>query len=160
MWTSDDTFEGSVAEASVVIDDAPVDLYALSFSGAFSEDYTEVQDLMFSVTVDTRPLGPSIGASPSDPEAVCELIESFGVSCETCPGSGSIETCLTLTATGGHMELMPNTVHPITSDDVVADPICDPDRGVGGFVCATTGWLLITWPTLLLASLAARRRRG
>ena len=157
-WTSEHAFEGMIDETSVVIDGAPVDLYALTFSGTFSDDYSAVEDLTFSVTVDTRPLGPLVGAGPGDPEAVCELIASFGVDCEECPAGASSETCLGLTAAGGRLELMAHSVQSISEDDVVADPICDPEHGVGGFVCASAGMLLITWPTLFLAGLVTRRR--
>jgi hypothetical protein len=49
--------------------------------GAFSGDGSRINDATFDALLDTRPLDDALGAGPG---GFCEIMGSFGVSCEGC----------------------------------------------------------------------------
>jgi hypothetical protein len=63
-------------------EDVPV--YDFSFDGTFSADATTIGGMNFSGVGDTRNMGPLLNLGNS-PGATCELLNSVGVECISCP---------------------------------------------------------------------------
>jgi hypothetical protein len=70
-----------------------IDIEDLELSGAFSPSADRIQGAVLKGKIDTRPLVDLIAPGGTD-EAVCDLVQTFGVFCEDCTGGGTY--CLSL----------------------------------------------------------------
>ncbi|MEQ1567485.1 MAG: hypothetical protein ABMA64_17725 [Myxococcota bacterium] len=101
--------------------DMPVN--AAVVSGAFSPDGQALEGVTLRGSVDTRPLVQAFDLG-SDPEAVCQLVATFGVSCVACP-DGTGPFCLDLYIDRLDAEVAPGlTVVDRTVEDIAADTGC------------------------------------
>ncbi|MEZ4317090.1 MAG: Ig-like domain-containing protein [Myxococcota bacterium] len=100
---------------SITIDD-------LFVSGAFSPDGGEISGAVLAGSIDTRPLVDLVSPG-GGPEAVCELVQTFGIACEACAGGGDF--CLSLLVDQiAATEVAGLTVVTRTAADVAQDPNC------------------------------------
>ena len=79
-----------VAGYSVTIGD-------LFIAGTFAEDGSSFGGGELAGAIDTRPLDSLVGDDTGAEGAICDLVVSFGVTCEACPADGE-PYCLTLVA--------------------------------------------------------------
>lgn len=93
-------------------------------SGAISPDYTRVEGVTLSATIDTRPFVDMISPG-GDESAVCTLMVTFGVDCEAC-SDGTGDYCL-----GLHVDSMVAEersgapIVEVTEEDLKTNPACD-----------------------------------
>lgn len=87
-------FEVGPATTTISVSDFDVTITDLFISGAVSPSGDYIDGAVLAGAVDTRPLVPLLDEEGAD-DAICELAESIGVSCETCP-DGSGDFCLSL----------------------------------------------------------------
>ena len=66
-------------DAALVAGSTSVPLYALSFSGTFNADGSEIAQVAVSALIDARPISSSQGVD------VCAALPSFGDECVACP---------------------------------------------------------------------------
>ena len=97
-------------------------LGAVDFSGRFTQDGSQIDEITMRSFIDTRPIVPLIGGGP--PDAVCTLMVAFGVACETCPSDG-LPLCLELLIEDLVADLVPaQSLVPRTQLEVDNDPSC------------------------------------
>lgn len=92
-------------------EDVPV--YDFSFDGTFSADATTIGGMNFSGVGDTRNMGPLLNLGNS-PNATCELLNSVGVECISCPDGEPY--CLLLVGSFLDAQLLPNVDVEIITD--------------------------------------------
>ncbi len=153
-FTQNPSFSIDDASADVQVEGINYTIESAMLTGTFSPDESQILNVIVGGVMDTRPLVPLIGGG--NPNDVCDLVMTFGVSCVPCPdGTGSF--CLQVQVDSLQGELVPSvTIVEVTEADVLADPACD---GEGGFACSTTGLLLAVSPFLWLLSAGFIRRR-
>ena len=64
-----------------------IDINELDLSGAFAPDASMIQGASLQGTIDTHPLVDFL-VPGGPPDAVCDLVGTFGVACEACAGGG------------------------------------------------------------------------
>lgn len=95
----------------------------LDLSGAFAPDGTRIQGGSLKGAVDTRPLGEAFDLGTA-PEAVCDLVATFGVACAEC-SDGTGPYCLEVWVDNiNAAELPGTTITPREAADIEADPNC------------------------------------
>jgi len=120
---SDPFFSIDAPELPLSIAGITINIKNLSLSGAFAPDGSRIQGATLGGQVDTSALGAAFGLG-TDPDSVCQLVSTFGVSCEDCPdGSGTY--CLTVYVDNvGADKVAGGTLVEITQDDIDANPNC------------------------------------
>jgi len=107
----------SVQGLEITIDD-------LFVSGAFAPDGSSISGAVLAGSIDTRPLVDLIEPGGDD-DAVCLLVQTFGIACEPCTGGGDF--CLSLLVDSIQAtEIAGLTVVNRTADDIANDPVCTP----------------------------------
>lgn len=77
-----ETGEGSQLE--LMLEGISLPIANPQFTGAFSVDGAEIAGVTLTGLMDTRPMAGLVGATGDD-DAMCDLVLTFGVSCEPCP---------------------------------------------------------------------------
>ena len=91
-------------------------------SGAFDPAGAVISGAVLAGSIDTRPLVPLIDENGGE-NAVCELVGTFNIQCETCATGGDF--CLSLLVDSMAAEEVPGvTVIAVTEADVTANPDC------------------------------------
>ncbi|MCB9674514.1 MAG: Ig-like domain-containing protein [Alphaproteobacteria bacterium] len=94
----------------------------LFLSGAFAPDGSSIQGGVLTARVDTRPLVPLLDPS-GNPNAVCQLVQLFGILCQPCATGGDF--CLDLHVDSLEAAEVPGLVlEPRAAADILADPSC------------------------------------
>lgn len=96
----------------------------LVLTGAFAPDGSRIQGAVFQGFVDTRPLATLLGTGSTE-NAMCLLVETFGVSCEACSDGGDF--CLSVYVDSVGAQNIPGAaaLTVITADDVANNADCD-----------------------------------
>ncbi len=100
-----------------------VEIEDLELSGAFSPSGDRIQGAVLKGKIDTRPLVELIAPGGGD-SAVCDLVGTFGVSCETCGGGG--DYCLSLWVADIQADELIGSSPLVlrTAADIAADQTC------------------------------------
>jgi hypothetical protein len=77
-------FSASASQISIEFDGVSVDIHDFAVSATFAADGSELGGGRVTGLGDTRNMGPLLG-SGDDPNALCELAASVGVTCQSCP---------------------------------------------------------------------------
>jgi hypothetical protein len=100
-----------------------VPVSGVTVTGAFAPDGSRLQGVTASASLDTRPLGEAFGLG-ADPDAPCQLIAAFGVSCLEC-ADGTGRYCVDVYLDDLDGPQIPGlTVVDRTETDVASDPTC------------------------------------
>jgi len=112
---------------SLVLDIEGVEIMIedMNISGAFSPDGDYIAGATLAGSIDTRPLAGLVGAT-GDENAICDLVVTLGVTCETCP-DGS-EFCLSVLVDSMQADMVPGTLTAVDEAAIDANPDC----GSGG----------------------------
>jgi len=86
-------FQLGPADLELSIGGVELEFLDFMLSGTFASDYSYIGGAVFAGSIDTRPLGELL-LGEDDPDAVCDLMVGFGVSCVECPGGG--DYCLSV----------------------------------------------------------------
>jgi hypothetical protein len=107
----------------LIIGGFEIDIANLTLSGAFAPDASRIQGATLAGKIDTRPLGTAFDLGTA-PDAVCQLVASFGVSCEDCDdGTGAY--CLSVYIDNVSAALQAGTsLVPVSEDDIANNPDC------------------------------------
>ena len=125
IW-EDPYFQVGPADLSFEVEGIQVNVAGLEITGTFRSDYSGFGGATFRGGLDTRALDTLVDESGTE-GAACDLIGSFGISCQACP-DGSGDFCIDLHAVdieGAHNASL--TVVPRSADDIAADPSCGTD---------------------------------
>ncbi len=119
-------FEAGPQSASFSAQGITLALDDMELSGAFAPDGSRIVGGVLSAVVDTRPLVPLIGPPGSPPDTVCALVQTFGISCQTCPASlGGGTFCLDVLVDDLEALEVPNTtLVERSAADIASDPTC------------------------------------
>jgi hypothetical protein len=116
---SDNPFmEISGEDVPITVQDFTITLQRIDLSGAFSPDASSIEGLSLSGFADTSGLGALLDLG-DEPDAVCGLVTTFGVTCVDC-GDGSV-TCLELAIDSMTAEQQTGTLELIEADDIDAE---------------------------------------
>lgn len=100
-----------------------IEIEDLDLSGAFAPDASRIQGASLQGSIDTRPLGVAFDLGTTE-NAVCDLVYTFGVSCEAC-ADGSGNFCLSVWVDSIEAADVPGlTLVDRTEADIAADPAC------------------------------------
>lgn len=120
-WT-DPYFEVSAPSLALTVSGFTVNIEDLELSGAFAPDASRIQGAVLKGKIDTRPLVELIAPGGAD-DAVCQLVGTFGVSCEDCGGGENF--CLSVWVQNIEaLEVPGGTLVPRSAADIAADPSC------------------------------------
>jgi hypothetical protein len=122
-WT-DPYFSLAAPALDLVVAGFTVTIQDLDLSGAFAPDASRIQGAALKGTIDTRPLGVAFDLGTA-PDAVCQLVATFGVACQEC-GDGE-PYCLSVyidAVEAGYLN--GSTIVERTDADIAADPACTP----------------------------------
>lgn len=86
--------------ASLSFDEVQVPVYGFSLEGSFSADGSQVGGAIVRGSADTQDMGVLIGRG-GEPDAICALAASMGVSCVSCPDASPYCLDLHITALRG-----------------------------------------------------------
>ena len=124
------------------------------FAGTFAPDGSYIGGITLAGILDTRPLVPLLFEGEDDPNAMCDFLVGFGVSCEACGGDPAETYCLSYRLIDGVAEEVGaslETVETPCTHAQCAETECDPS-GAG---CATppgskNNWWVLLAPLMLL----------
>jgi hypothetical protein len=147
-------FEVGPMDFAVPMSGYEIDVEDHFFAGTFAPDGSYIGGITLAGSVDTRPLVPLLFEGEDDPNAVCDLIASMGVSCEACGGDPAALYCLAYRLIDGVAQEVGTTLEAVETPCThaqCAETDCDPS-GAG---CATpagskTGWWVALAPLMLL----------
>jgi hypothetical protein len=118
----DSTFEVDDAALTVVMDGLSLDIEQASAEGTFSQDGSRVEDGRLSGYLETTNLGAALGLEGGS-EAICDLIETFGVVCLSCPDSNG--DCIRVDLREIEAPLLEGVeLEVITEQDIAASAEC------------------------------------
>ena len=93
----------------------------MNISGAFAPDGSKIAGATLAGAIDTRPLAGLLGATGDD-NAICDLVVTLGVTCETCP-DGS-EYCLSVLVDSMEAEMVPGSLVEVDQAAIDANTDC------------------------------------
>jgi len=133
----DPFFSVGPADTTLNVADVSVTISQLGISGAFAPDCTYFGGGRLTGELDARVLGPLVGEllGEEDPDAICQLLTTFGVVCEACSSDGA-EYCAAIevvdiaaATTGVALSCVAGEeCHPACTTSTCEDPtagICD-----------------------------------
>ena len=92
-----------------------IPVYSFAIEGTFSADGTTIGGASFRGLGDTRNMGPLLKLG-NDPGVTCELLEKYGLTCETCPDKEPY--CLTIAGDFEESELLEDvTLEVVESEE-------------------------------------------
>ncbi len=108
---------------SIVLDIEGIEILIedLMISGAFAPDGSFIAGATLAGKIDTRPLAGLVGATGDD-NALCDLVVTFGVSCETCPDGTNF--CLSVFVDNMEAQGVAGTLVPVDQAAIDANPAC------------------------------------
>lgn len=113
----------------LVVADLTIEIENLDLSGAFAPDGSRIQGAALKGTIDTRVIAAAFPDIGSTDNAVCQLVSTFGVTCEECVSDGT-PYCLSVyidAIEAGY--LAGATLVERSQEDIDADPYCTPTGG-------------------------------
>lgn len=119
---SDPSFSLSSDILPLVVAGFTIEIQNLDLSGAFAPDASRIQGAALLGTIDTRPLGVAFDLGSTD-NAVCQLVSTFGVSCEECTDGEPYCLSVYIDAVDAPY-LNGTTLVPRSDADIAADPAC------------------------------------
>lgn len=121
-WT-DPYFEVTAPSLALTVSGFTVNIDDLELSGAFAPDGSRIQGAVLKGAINTIPLVELIAPGGAD-DAVCQLVGTFGVSCESC-SDGSGDYCLSVWVQNIEaLEVPGGTLVERLAADIAADPAC------------------------------------
>ena len=112
-----------IAADSLTLDIEGVEIMIedMIISGAFAPDGSYIDGATLAGSIDTRPLAGLLGDT-GNPDAICDLVVTLGVTCETCPDG--TDYCLSVFVDSMQAELVPGTLVAVDQAAIDANPDC------------------------------------
>ncbi len=147
-------FEVGPVDLTLPMSGYEMDVQDHFFSGTFAPDGSSIGGVTLAGSMDTRPLVPLLFEGEDDPNAICDFLTGFGVTCEACDGDPVGSYCLPYRLVDGMAEEVATTLETVETPCThaqCAETDCDPS-GAG---CATppgskNNWWVLLAPLMLL----------
>lgn len=117
-------FEVGPQNTTIEVQGIAITIDDLFVSGALAADGSAIAGAVLAGSIDTRPLVDLVEPGGDD-DAVCLLVQTFGIDCQACTGGGDF--CLSLLVDSIAAAQAPGlTVVTRTETDIAGDPSCTP----------------------------------